>query len=168
MHPSLYYNKLYIQFNGEFSHPPWLPFFSFILYPSVLNSIFPSLLGKSSAASRWLFFLAELLNQFSPDSLIFIYFIVHFFSLADISFFFLALFKKMIFLKKLCIECSACMPEEGTRSHYRWLWATMWLPGIELRTSGRARVISPTLYRFSLRVGLMAWILVELSWHLLN
>jgi hypothetical protein len=29
-------------------------------------------------------------------------------------------------------------PEEGTRSHYRWLWATMWLLGIELRTSGRA------------------------------
>jgi hypothetical protein len=29
-------------------------------------------------------------------------------------------------------------PEEGTRSHYRWLWATMWLLGTELRTSGRA------------------------------
>jgi len=26
---------------------------------------------------------------------------------------------------------------EGIRSHYRWLWATMWLLGIELRTSGR-------------------------------
>ena len=31
-----------------------------------------------------------------------------------------------------------CRPEEGTRPHYRWLWATMWLPGIELRTFGRA------------------------------
>ena len=29
-------------------------------------------------------------------------------------------------------------PEEGIRSHDRWLWATMWLLGIELRTSGRA------------------------------
>ena len=29
-------------------------------------------------------------------------------------------------------------PEEGTQSHYRWLWATMGLLGIELRTSGRA------------------------------
>ena len=29
-------------------------------------------------------------------------------------------------------------PEEGTRSHSRWLWATMWLLGIELRTSGSA------------------------------
>jgi hypothetical protein len=29
-------------------------------------------------------------------------------------------------------------PEEGIGSHYRWLWATMWLLGIELRTSGRA------------------------------
>jgi hypothetical protein len=29
-------------------------------------------------------------------------------------------------------------PEEGIGSHYRWLWATLWLLGIELRTSGRA------------------------------
>jgi hypothetical protein len=28
--------------------------------------------------------------------------------------------------------------EEGVRSYYRWLWATMWLLGIELRTSRRA------------------------------
>jgi hypothetical protein len=28
--------------------------------------------------------------------------------------------------------------EEGIRFHYRWLLATMWLLGIELRTSGRA------------------------------
>jgi hypothetical protein len=28
-------------------------------------------------------------------------------------------------------------PEECIRSHYRWLGATMWLLGIELRTSGR-------------------------------
>ena len=27
--------------------------------------------------------------------------------------------------------------EDGTRSHYRWLCATMWLLGIELGTSGR-------------------------------
>jgi len=26
----------------------------------------------------------------------------------------------------------------GIGSHYRWLWATMWLLGFELRTSGRA------------------------------
>jgi hypothetical protein len=31
-----------------------------------------------------------------------------------------------------------CMPEEGTRSRYRWLWATTWLLGIEPRTSERA------------------------------
>ena len=31
----------------------------------------------------------------------------------------------------------AWRPKEGTRSHYRWLWATMWLLGIERRTSGR-------------------------------
>jgi hypothetical protein len=28
-------------------------------------------------------------------------------------------------------------PEESIRSHYRWLCATMWLLGIELRTSGK-------------------------------
>jgi hypothetical protein len=44
-----------------------------------------------------------------------------------------------------------CTPEEGIRSHYRWLWATMWLLGIELRTSGRSATalnhwaISPVL-----------------------
>ena len=27
---------------------------------------------------------------------------------------------------------------EGVRSHYGWLWATMWLLGFELRTFGRA------------------------------
>jgi hypothetical protein len=30
---------------------------------------------------------------------------------------------------------SSDTPEEGIRSHYRWLWATMSLLGIELRTS---------------------------------
>ena len=30
------------------------------------------------------------------------------------------------------------MPEEGIRSHYRWLWDTTWLLGFELRTFRRA------------------------------
>ena len=42
----------------------------------------------------------------------------------------------------LFIQYSACMyacrQEESTRSHYRWLRATMWLLRIELRTFGRA------------------------------
>ena len=42
----------------------------------------------------------------------------------------------------LILECSTCtytcMPEEGIGSHYRWFRATMWLLGIELRTSGKA------------------------------
>jgi hypothetical protein len=33
---------------------------------------------------------------------------------------------------------SSDIPEEGNEFHYRWLRATMWLLGIELRTSGRA------------------------------
>jgi hypothetical protein len=38
------------------------------------------------------------------------------------------------------LALSSDHPEEGLRSHYRWLWATTcWeLLGIELRTSGRA------------------------------
>jgi hypothetical protein len=33
---------------------------------------------------------------------------------------------------------SSDTPEQGIRSHYGWWWATMWLLGFELRTSGRA------------------------------
>jgi hypothetical protein len=33
---------------------------------------------------------------------------------------------------------SSDTPEEGIRSHYRWLWTTMWFLDIELRTYGRA------------------------------
>jgi len=36
------------------------------------------------------------------------------------------------------LSLSSDTPEEGIRPHYGWLWATMWLLGIELRTSGRA------------------------------
>ena len=66
--------------------------------------------------------------------------------------FFLAFFPPCVFFFKYCwrqflfiylfifilytIFClRVCL---GTRPHYRWLWATMWLLGIELRTSGRA------------------------------
>ena len=62
----------------------------------------------------------------------------------------------LIFSNSLCLWCSACMYScrlvKDTRSHYRWLWATMWLLRIELRTSGRADtalnfwVISPALH----------------------
>jgi hypothetical protein len=36
------------------------------------------------------------------------------------------------------LQLSSDSPEGGIRSHYRWLWATMWLLGFELRTSRRA------------------------------
>jgi len=36
------------------------------------------------------------------------------------------------------LSLSSDTPGEGIRSHYRWLWAILWLLGIELRTSGRA------------------------------
>jgi hypothetical protein len=49
-------------------------------------------------------------------------------------------------------------PEEGIKSHYRWLWATMGLLGIELRTPRRAVsalkhwAISPALYFYNLKI----------------
>jgi hypothetical protein len=36
------------------------------------------------------------------------------------------------------LSLSSDTPEEGIRFCYRWLWATIWLLEIELRTSGRA------------------------------
>ena len=48
----------------------------------------------------------------------------------------------ILLLLHLCIllyECSegvnTCMTKEGIRSHYRWLWATLPVLGIELRTA---------------------------------
>jgi hypothetical protein len=34
-------------------------------------------------------------------------------------------------------HCNCLQTEEAFRSYYRWLWATMWLLGLELRISGR-------------------------------
>jgi len=49
------------------------------------------------------------------------------------------LFKGLIYFMYVgALSLSADTPEEGIGSHYRWLRATMWLLGIELRTSGRA------------------------------
>ena len=47
---------------------------------------------------------------------------------------------KDLFIIFTCVYCSCFsdIPEEGIRSQYRWLWATMWVLGFELRTSGRA------------------------------
>ena len=36
------------------------------------------------------------------------------------------------------MSLSSDTPQDSIRSLYRWLWATMWLLGIELRTSGKA------------------------------
>jgi len=67
-------------------------------------------------------------------------------------------FKRFIyFMFMSTLSLSSDTPEKGIRSHYRWLWATMWLLGIELRTSGRAVsdlphwAISPVLYSNSLK-----------------
>ena len=51
---------------------------------------------------------------------------------------------------------SSDIPEKGIRCHYRWLRATMWLLGIELRTSRKAAsafnpwAISPAQKRLTL------------------
>jgi hypothetical protein len=48
------------------------------------------------------------------------------------------LFLLLYFMCMSTLSLSSNTPEEGTRSHYKRLWAIMWLLGIELGTSGRA------------------------------
>ena len=66
----------------------------------------------------------------------------------DIYFYAWMLYAWMLWTMNLHIQC---YPEEGIRFHYRWLWATIWSLGVELRTSGRAAsalngwAISPAL-----------------------
>ena len=50
----------------------------------------------------------------------------------------LAQAQRFIIINKYSIICLQTAPEEGIRSRYRWLWATMWLLGFELRTFRRA------------------------------
>jgi hypothetical protein len=45
---------------------------------------------------------------------------------------------KIYYIYMSTLYLSLGTTEKGIRSHYRCLWATMWLLGIELRTSGRA------------------------------
>ena len=47
-------------------------------------------------------------------------------------------FKIYFFLFMNILSLSSDTPEDGIISHYTWLWATMWLLRIELRTSERA------------------------------
>ena len=52
-------------------------------------------------------------------------------------------YKRFICFMNECSICIyTCVPTEGIRFHYRWLWATTWLLGIELRTFRRA--VSPS------------------------
>ena len=48
------------------------------------------------------------------------------------------LFYFILFYVILFYFMYACRPEDGIRFCYRWLLATMWLLGIELKTSRRA------------------------------
>jgi hypothetical protein len=59
----------------------------------------------------------------------------HLFLSSSSSFLFLR-FSNLFYMSTLML--SSDTPEEHMGSHYRWLWVTMWLVGIELRTSGRA------------------------------
>jgi hypothetical protein len=49
-------------------------------------------------------------------------------------------FKIYLFISCMCVYCRCLQTHQKKASdpHYRWLWVTMWLMGIELRTSGRA------------------------------
>ena len=46
-----------------------------------------------------------------------------------------------IFMYECSICIYACITEEGSRSHYRWLGVTMWLLGTELRTPERTAIL---------------------------
>ena len=51
----------------------------------------------------------------------------------------LSIFLSDVFIYRLYMSVlSSCTPEKGTKFHCRTLWATMWVLGIELRSSGRA------------------------------
>jgi hypothetical protein len=63
-------------------------------------------------------------------------------------------FLKIYLLYVSTLKLSSDTPEEGARSRYGWLWATMWLLGFELLTFGRAvgcsyplsHLTSPTIF----------------------
>jgi hypothetical protein len=61
------------------------------------------------------------------------------------SFFFFLRFIYFMYVSTQLLSSDA--PEEGIRSHDRQLWATLWLLGIELRTSRRA---ASTLNRWAI------------------
>jgi hypothetical protein len=65
----------------------------------------------------------------------------HWLSLSSVSVLPVLFFLKDLFIYFMyasTLLCSSDTPEEGMGSQYRWLWANMWLLGIELRNSGRA------------------------------
>jgi len=80
----------------------------------------------------------------------------------------LTIFFKIFFMYMSTLYPSSDTPREGIRFHYRWLWATMWLLGIELRTSGRAVsalnlwAISPALLLLFLKLFFLQYKLVML------
>jgi hypothetical protein len=52
--------------------------------------------------------------------------------------------KRFIYLMYVSILSLSSNISEDIGSHYRWLWATMWLLGMELRTSGEQPVLLTT------------------------
>ena len=75
--------------------------------------------------------------------------------------------KRIIYLLFVStLSLSSDTPEEGVRPHYRWLWATMWLLGFELRTSGRA---VSALNHWAISPARVAWFLIwESELHVLS
>jgi hypothetical protein len=59
-----------------------------------------------------------------------------------------------LFIEHACSICICTyMPEEGIRSFYRWLSTTVWLLGIELRTSESSRQCSEPTTESSLQAS---------------
>ena len=77
--------------------------------------------------------------------------------------FFSNVFKDLFIMYMSTLLLSSDTSVEGIRSCYRWLWATMWLLGIELKTFGRA-VIILNCWVISLAFSGLGLFLVFLVW----
>jgi len=97
---------------------------------------------SSLATFWWKTFCMFVIDKNKVDGMVFVFFLK--------IYLFICLLIYLLSVSTLSL--SSDTPEEGIRSHYRWLWATMWLLGIELRTFGRAVsapnhwAISPTRF----------------------
>ena len=116
--------------------------FPYSVYSFSLNSrkslIFLFMLWKffhsvnSFSVYKILLYVLFLVSSFNPWWSSRIQWVISFFS---------NVFKDLFIMYLSTLLLSSDTSVEGIRSCYRWLWATMWLLGIELKTFGRAVIV---------------------------